>query len=141
MDEHPYFEPHFRIGIDRIDEEHKKLFDILAKVDDALMADDMSAGPIIRSAVAELIGSTERHFASEEAAMEAAGYPDLDHHRATHRKLMERIREMETGAEFGSQFMPSALAAFLYDWLAEHILVDDKDFGDFVLGKRSAPAQ
>ena len=131
MDEHPFFESRFRVGVEHIDGEHKKLFEILGRVDDALMANDFSAGPIIRSAVAELLECTGRHFANEEAIMEAAAYPDLEAHRAAHRKLLENVRDMEIGADFGSQFMPSELAAFLYDWLADHILVEDMAFGAF----------
>lgn len=134
MDERPVLEARFLLGVEPIDTEHRRLFEILATVHDALLSNDFSAGPIISKAIAELLEYTNQHFASEEAIMESAGYPALAEHRALHRDLVARLREIEIRAEFEDQYGPAELAAFLYSWLADHILTEDMAFGEFSRG-------
>jgi len=125
-------EAKFLLGVEDIDRQHRKLFEILGRVHDALLANDFSAGPTIRSAVAELLDDTHEHFASEEAMMEAADYPALTAHRELHLKLLAELRAIEIRAEFEAQFAPTELAAFLRAWLADHILAEDKAFTEFL---------
>jgi len=131
MDDRPFFSTQFLLGIEHIDREHQKLFEILGRVHDALQANDFSAGPIILDAVVELIEYARTHFASEESAMAKAGYPALAEHKELHRHLLEMVRDMELRSECDSQYLPIDLAAFLYHWLVDHILIKDKAFGDF----------
>lgn len=135
MDVRPFFEDKFLVGVKHIDRQHQQLFDILGRVHDALLANDFSAGPTIRSAVVELLAYTSTHFASEEATMQAAAYPALAAHQELHRNLLARVHDLEIRAEFDAQFGPSELATFLYSWLADHILTEDMKFGDYCRDK------
>ena len=114
-----------------IDHEHQRLFQILGKVHDAFQSSDFSTAQTIHSAVVELLDYTRTHFASEEATMNATGYPSLAAHLELHRNLLARVRDFEIRADFDDQFNPVELATFLYNWLANHILVEDKSFGDY----------
>lgn len=135
MDERPFFEEKFLVGVKHIDRQHHQLFEILGKVHDALLANDPSAGPTISQAVVELLDYTHTHFASEEETMARAGYPALADHQELHSSLLTQVRELEIRTEFDSQFRPSELASFLYGWLADHILAEDKKFGDYCRSK------
>ena len=141
MDERPLFEGKFRVGIGHIDQQHQRLFEILGRVHDALLANDFSAGPTIRSAVEDLLEYTTTHFASEEATMQAAGYPLLAAHQELHRQLLAQVHDIEIRAEFDAQYSPPELAAFLYNWLAEHILTQDQAFGEYCRRSGIAPAE
>jgi hemerythrin len=136
MDERPQFEPCFIVGIDQVDREHRQLFEIAGRVHDSLTADGDAALEAARVAVAELLDYTETHFASEEKLMESAGFPDLAAHQALHGGLIMQARDMEMRAELGERHIPLELSRFISRWLVEHIMANDKKFGEFVASQR-----
>jgi hemerythrin len=131
MDERPKFDTRFQVGIEQVDLEHRKLFEIAGRVHDSLAAEGDAAIDAARSAVAELLDYTATHFANEEKLMESAGYPELEAHRTLHRNLIVQAREMEMRAEFGERHVPIELNRFIYNWLVDHIMANDKKFGQF----------
>lgn len=131
MPDRPKFDASFLVGIEQIDQEHRRLFEIAGRVHDSLATDGAAAVAACRLAAAELLDYTATHFASEEALMEAAAYPPLESHRALHRRLISQARDMEMRAEFDDH-VPVELSQFLYNWLVDHILTVDKKFGEFV---------
>jgi hemerythrin len=135
MDERPYFDARFLVGIDQIDEQHRQLFEIAGRVYDNLNADGATAAAAAVEAVQELLHYTETHFASEEQLMEAAGYPALEAHRELHRNLIAQARDMEMRAEIGESHVPIELNRFIYNWLVDHIEFNDKKIGEFVAGR------
>ena len=133
--ERPRFSPHFLVGIEQIDQEHRQLFEIAGRVYDALAISDDTANDAIHAAIAELLHYTATHFSSEEALMEAAGYPHLEAHKELHSHLLSRARDMEMRAEIGEPFVAVELNRFIVNWLSEHILVNDKEFGEFMAAR------
>jgi hemerythrin len=136
MDERPRFGDEFLVGIDAIDTEHRRLFEIAGTVYDSLDASDATAVALTRQAVAELLDYTATHFAHEEALMEAARYPELAAHRELHQHLISQARDMEMRVEIGDNYVPVELSRFLYNWLVRHIEVNDKKFGAFAAAQR-----
>ena len=94
MDDRPQFDSKYLVGIDRVDREHRQLFEIAARVYDSLGASDEAAEAITDAAVIELLDYTVTHFASEESLMEEAGYPELESHRRQHQQLLAQARDM-----------------------------------------------
>ncbi|MDO8932585.1 MAG: bacteriohemerythrin [Rhodocyclaceae bacterium] len=136
MDERPQFDSRFLVGIEQVDLEHRQLFEIAGRVYDGLAAGNDALIAATRAAIAELLDYTATHFASEEALMEAAGYPGLEAHRALHRHLLRQARDMEMRAESGEQYVPVELSHFIYNWLVDHILANDRKFGEFVTAQK-----
>lgn len=136
MDERPRFDSRYAVGIDQVDREHQKLFEIAGRVHDSLAAEGDAAIDAARSAVAELLDYTATHFANEEKLMAAAGYPELEAHRTLHRNLISQAREMEMRAEFGERHVPIELNRFIYNWLIDHIMDNDKKFGAFATARK-----
>jgi hemerythrin len=132
MDDRPQFSDRYLVGIDQVDAEHRKLFDIAAAVHDALGQSDGSAMDAARAAVEDLMAYVDTHFANEEALMEAAGYPRLAEHRELHRRLVTQVRDMWMRVELEQSCAPLDLSRFLHTWLTRHIEVDDRSFGRFV---------
>lgn len=130
------FDSRFLVGIDQVDQEHRRLFEIAGRVHDSLAAGNDEAARAARTAVHELLDYTATHFASEERQMEAAGYPELDNHRELHRNLLAQASDMEMRAEIGERQLPFELNRFIYTWLIEHILASDKKFGEFVATRK-----
>jgi hemerythrin len=130
MEQRPQFDSSFLVGIEQIDQEHRRLFEIAARVHDALNSpatnvDDTSA------AIVDLLDYTTTHFTNEEALMEAARYPELEAHRQLHRRLLAKARDMEIRAMGQESYLPLELSQFLGHWLIDHIQTEDRKFGEF----------
>ena len=132
MESRPQFADKFLVGIAQIDREHRQLFDIAGRVYDGLGATDEKAVEMTRAAVIELLEYTATHFASEEALMAAAGYPELEPHRLLHKRLLAQARDMEMRVELDDSYVPVELSQFITRWLVEHIEATDRRFGEFV---------
>jgi hemerythrin-like metal-binding protein len=136
MDQRPEFGEKFLVGVEQIDREHRRLFDIAARAYDSLGASDAVGQALMQDAVAELIDYTATHFANEEELMAAAEYPALATHREQHRHLLARVRDMEMRVEIEDATVAVDLTHFLYRWLVEHIESSDRSFGDYVRARR-----
>lgn len=137
MKQRPEFSDVFSVGIDQVDAEHRKLFEIAGRVYDHLTDSGDAPMEAARAAVGELIDYTATHFASEEALMEAAGYPALAAHKELHKRLLSQVRDMDMRVELGERYVPVELARFLYNWLVQHIQTEDRKFGEFAARKAS----
>ena len=136
MDRRPQFEDRFLVGVEQVDREHRRLFEIAGRTYDSLGIDAASGRDMIREAVAGLIDYTATHFANEEALMAAAGYPELEVHRGLHEHLLLRVRDMEMRVEIDDPTVAVDLTRFLYRWLVEHIETSDRKFGEFSRGRQ-----
>lgn len=114
------------VGVQSIDAQHTALIEILNELHDAMLHGDAHSktGPLLR----KLLSYTKEHFGIEEAMMEAAGYPQLDEHRAHHRKLTAKVEDFIVRFEQGETTLNLHLLNFLRDWLTSHILREDKAY-------------
>lgn len=138
MEDRLVFDSRYRVGVQQVDLEHQKLFELAGRIHDSLALDVIVPMHEIRLAINELIKATESHFAHEELLMENSGYPNLESHRALHADLISRIRNFEAQVERAEQLTPVDVYEFLCSWLGDHILTSDKMFGEFV--SRQTPA-
>jgi len=63
--------------------------------------------------------------------MKANGYPRLAEHAAEHEKFSTRVVEMLRDVSVDKPTLPLELLTFLKNWLIEHILTTDADYGKF----------
>lgn len=131
MDDRLIFDARYLVGIEQVDREHQKLFQLADKIYDCLAVDAIVPMSEIRAAIAELIDSTKTHFANEELLMGSTDYPDLEEHRELHAYLISRIEDFETSVELGEQITPVDAYEFLCDWLGDHIQSKDRNFGAY----------
>ncbi|HET7776607.1 MAG TPA: bacteriohemerythrin [Azospira sp.] len=129
------FGPQYHVGIAQVDQEHQQLFAIVGRIQAALEQDSDTAQAQARQAVAELLDYTRTHFASEEALMAAAGYPELATHQDLHQDLLYQVSDMEMRVEMGEPSASLDLSRFLANWLINHIQAADRRFGAFVAPK------
>ncbi len=114
------------VGISDIDEEHRMLLGLIARIGEA--TDRKSPRAEIAHIFDRLIEYTERHFEHEEALFRKHGYPGIDEHIAEHRALTEQV--LELNRDRGS-VLPENISGFLVDWLKVHIMGSDKKYVDF----------
>lgn len=128
------------VGIDQVDAEHRQLFAIIQRVEDALGCEGDLVQVLAFAAVQELLDYTRSHFASEERLMRDAGYPRLEEHLHLHTNLLQTVDAMALKIELGDPGACLDLSRFLFTWLIDHILLEDRLFAEFYLGQPTATA-
>ncbi|NLM09587.1 MAG: hemerythrin family protein [Clostridiaceae bacterium] len=124
----------YKTGIERIDEQHKKLIEIGAKLEDMLYAgDSLDYYDYILETINELKDYTDYHFNYEEKRMRDSGYPDLEEHRMEHLYFVKRIDKLAM-QDIDSQQISviSEALDFLARWLFSHILNSDMKYVDYL---------
>lgn len=115
----------YNTGIQIIDEQHQHLF---ATVDQLRHSVQGGAGSSeVEALLAELIHSTERHFATEESYMARYGYPDLTQHMAEHASMLTSLHELLAKFRESHHALALMVPTFMEGWLKHHI--SDGDFG------------
>lgn len=118
-------------GIKEIDEQHKKLFEIVDETYELLknqfIPDKFDHIVIL---INELREYTITHFADEEAYMEKIGYKRMFTQKIEHAEFMEKMNEIDFNEiEKDQEGVMFNLLSYLNDWLVHHILEKDMLIG------------
>ena len=122
----------YKIGVEQIDEQHKKLFE-LADQAYRLLKDDFSLDKYdkIVDIINELKEYTIFHFKSEEEYMESINYKKLFTQKIEHEKFIKAIEGVDLRHIDENQDESLVkILNYLNDWLTEHILKNDKLIGE-----------
>lgn len=122
------------IGIEEIDNQHRKLFEIGRRVSGMLFSNDASySNEDIIKIIIELKEYTEFHFQTEELYMRNSGYVHFETHLIEHIQLIEKVRRMEEKySETLSKDTLMELINLIYDWITVHILKNDKKLKELI---------
>lgn len=131
------FTDRFRTGIEFVDDEHRKLFEIMAEANELIKADFLhDKYDKIMHILEELEEYTRHHFADEEEYMEQIGYPELEAQKRAHAAFVERLVEIDfndiEAMDNNQQEYLTELMDFLVGWLTNHILKADMKIGEYV---------
>ena len=124
-------------GSTLIDGDHRKLVDLVNALFQSMQS-GQGNGPMSQ-AMHDLIAYTGEHFGREEAEMERIQYVAAIAHKAEHTKLQKQLVELKQMLDAGGRVNVPAVAAFLSEWLREHILAADMKFAAALKRHRSAP--
>lgn len=108
----------FDVGIEKMNDEHKIIIDLIGKV----YRQNQQGENIdkIMQTIEELAEFTVKHFEEEEAYMESINYPQLDVHKKIHEKLLKDLSEhVENSKKTGN--VEQSFFVFLNMWLSAHI--------------------
>lgn len=122
------FTDDYKTNIDIVDEEHRKLFEIVERTYEVINADLIpDKYDHIVSIIDELKDYTKLHFEDEEKYMESIGYEGLKAQKLAHESFVERLAEinMEEVDDSQQEYL-CELIDFLLGWLKNHILKMDK---------------
>lgn len=107
-----------------VDHQHQALFDAINSFDEAIEAG--AAPEKVDELLAFLDRYTREHFTTEEYLMVRADFPAQAAHKAEHERLLHRVKFIRDLRGQDPSLVPvTGLAAFLGDWLQNHILVWD----------------
>ena len=118
----------FAIGIEAIDNQHKKIFEHLLALENSVIKRD--PWHILRFFVAQLSEYMQFHLAVEEALLEIVGYPERATHRDSHAKLVAQIASLEEKLKTNAN--GESLVGFFEDWFIRHVLSSDRDYAAYV---------
>lgn len=126
------FKEEYLTGIEQIDKEHKRLFEIAEELyqlsKDELMFDKYDN---IRKTLEELRDYTNMHFDHEEAYMESIGYKRMFMQKTQHDALRKQIEEWDIDSiDENQDEVIAELLKVVTDWLVNHILDQDKQIGE-----------
>ena len=129
-------EGRYGVGIDRLDEQHRRLFetinDLHAAMSEGRGRDELS------SILDDLEEYTNSHFGDEESFMQRCGYNEACQdcffdHREAHREFETRVAEIRERFEDGEMTVTMDTLEFLRTWLTTHIggSALDQDYGQY----------
>lgn len=121
----------YETGIDVIDSQHKRIFEYLVEVDNAIDAQDNDA---IKSIAKALIDYSISHNAFEETLMDRANYPVREAHGKVHEAFRSRALGYDKRIEAGEDPIKvgKEVRSDIGLWLTNHIQRDDKDYVPYV---------
>ena len=121
------------IGIEEIDNQHRKLIDIILTIERAI--DRQLGWRDIVYGLVDLKVFARSHFEIEEALMRIYGYKDAAKHAEEHQYFFTRLAEIECKSI--DKLAESELLKFLRDWLKNHILGEDRGYANHILSGAS----
>jgi hemerythrin-like metal-binding protein len=124
------WDPALETGQETIDEQHRGLFELAARLDAAA-----ARAGVDDSAVADAIYSLTdyvlEHFSSEEAYMAERSYPGLGSHKGLHERLTAETMRLTAAYFNGDASVAEKIGPFIVSWLKDHIRAEDMAFAEF----------
>ena len=134
-----YFEwkDEFSVNIAQIDEQHQRLFEIGARINDLAYAKDgFDHYDDIMQVIHELREYTEFHFDHEEKMMEKYGYERFEAQKFEHHFVIKKIQKFENSdIDERQDDTILGLVSFVSDWISSHILKEDMKYREFFNNK------
>ncbi|MDF2842702.1 MAG: hemerythrin-like metal-binding protein [Herbinix sp.] len=120
--------PEYLTGIDFIDQEHEKLFEIANRTYNVLIDEFIvDKYDYIIDLVNELKDYAKYHFAHEEEYMSSISYKKLLSHKVTHNDFIDKLDEYQfNNIDENQKETLLGLLDFLNTWLVSHIYKSDK---------------
>lgn len=122
------FTEEYYTGIETVDSDHAKLFEIIGNANDLIRNEFIpDKFDNIVELFEELTEYTKFHFSNEEKYMEEISYEGLEAQKKAHAGFVSRLEEFKMG-EFdeNQQEVLLEIMDFLFNWLVQHILKVDK---------------
>ena len=120
----PEWEDLFKVGHQKVDQQHETLFRYLAELKDC---DIDGAKEILKT----LFEYTQIHFKEEEELIDSINFPLADEHKQYHRQLILKLRAIEA-----TDLQDHADKDHLFDlvnyWIRDHILIHDQAFAPYI---------
>ncbi|EJO9685519.1 hemerythrin domain-containing protein, partial [Campylobacter jejuni] len=112
----------FSVHNAKIDEQHKKLFELAGKVE--YLIDKPVYKDEIKNLLAEFFNYMKDHFYEEERYMELIKYPDIETHKKIHKHIIQSMIELIKNIK-STNDLKEKLYLAVKKWLLEHILYED----------------
>ena len=122
------WEEKYSVGIISIDEQHKKIIDIINRIIAAKELDDNTKE--ITEILNEMAAYSHEHFKTEETHMIEFKYPEYQYHKEEHIDFSLRTLAYQSRVITGDNRVANAILEYLKSWLVNHIQKADKKYSD-----------
>lgn len=116
----------FSVKISLMDDEHKRLFDLINDLNDAML--DGQSGSKISDILDSLIDYTTYHFGHEEEMLRKISYPHIKEQELSHKAFVEKMLTFKKELNSGQMLLSVKMIDFLKDWLLSHIVNTDSKY-------------
>ncbi len=136
----------YETKLEEVDEQHKYLVDQVNILSEKLLEDSLTFEDF-DSVLEKIVDYTVFHFSHEEKVMQTAGvYQEhVEKHKESHNFFVEEIKGMYSEISKADFNLENAknLRDFLVNWVAFHILEEDKEFSKqiFLIRKGKSPKE
>ena len=131
----------FNIGVDAIDQAHRRLFHIVEKMTE-LYAQKHEDRFACVEGIKYFKAYAAKHFAEEEAYMRSIRYPGYLAHKRLHDKMKHETLPALEKALYASDFSTEAVQRFIgvcTGWLTGHIIIEDRAIIGEISGRDAPP--
>ena len=118
------------VGVMEIDLQHQNLVALLGDVDEALRL--KKSAVLLHAALAALHKGAREHFATEDGYFERFEHAGNDRHRREHRKLLDRLTDLQGRLAGRRGQLTMEDVASIGDWLLTHVVATDKPYFEFL---------
>ncbi len=127
----------FSCNVESIDNQHKKLFELGAKMYSIhSLKDGFDHYDEIMEVLYELKDYTIYHFKYEEDLLRKNGYKGLEKHINEHEKFIDKLVNLDNEDIDESQKKATMdIIVFISNWIENHILKTDKNYSEFLNNK------
>ena len=118
------------IGVDQIDNEHRRLFELVNEVANLLIKNDINRSDV-NAVLMELDEYAVLHFKHEEEYMEEINDPELPKQKEEHQEFVKNVREIikrDTESNDDKETLTNVVD-YVARWLFSHILSSDTMIG------------
>lgn len=128
----------YSLGINEIDVQHKKLFEIGQKAYEiAILDDGYDHYDEIMTILDELLEYTEYHFSYEEKLLKNYDYKETHNQEEEHYYYVYKIKSLSSKDDIDDNQRKTILEIldFLSQWISSHIMLSDRKYAVFLKEK------
>ena len=114
------------VGINKIDEQHLKLIEILQQLEDAIR--EGRDADLIEDTIVNLFNFARIHFSAEEEMLRQHKYPEEKLHELEHSKFIAKTFEFREKFDARRPGLNLELVNFLSGWILSHIQITDQRY-------------
>jgi hemerythrin len=120
------------IGHDLIDTQHRQLFEAVCDLADS--CNGPHSDEEFKKNMDFLNSYTIKHFFDEEQIQQKYQYPDFPNHKKLHDNFKEEVKNFSHRLiqEGASKELTEEVQKKIYDWLVNHIKIQDKKLGIYL---------
>jgi hemerythrin-like metal-binding protein len=120
----------YRIDIGEIDNQHKKLMQIMNDLHAAMRQG--KGKQVIGDIISSLVDYTNYHFSLEQSIFEQYKYPAALSHLAEHQEFIDRVNDFTKKFSENQLGLTLEVMNFLSNWLTRHIKGSDMQYAKYL---------
>ena len=122
------WEPQYSVGVEILDEQHRKLFDIVNDLTDEIEMGSKNLLPVIH----DLVNYLSVHFKQESIVMMESNYPGYMKHSREHHDFTEKVKTFLQDCERGDEELGTKMIVFLKEWIFNHTTRLDMEYAHYI---------